>query len=758
MRTRLTHVRLRTRILAWSFVPSAVILFAVAFVAVYAYSRVTEQQAVQRNQELARLSATNLAAEISQFSLDLGSLTRQSDIAGGRSGRQQAALAAAANKLSVFDAGTVILDARGALAAAWPERPGDIGKDLASRPYFVQLLRSARPVFSDITPDGVGGAQVIAVAVPVTGPQGEFNGVLAGMFRLGATSVSALYGDIAKLRVGVSGDVYLVDGDGRVIAHPDPALVGTDLTSQRVVRRVVSGQSGAERTQDLNRRDVVAGYAPVPGTPWGLVAVENWSTLMSPSQGYRTFLLVLLVLGVLVPSLVVLLGVRRLTRPVLDLTQAARQVAAGDFEHTVSITTHDELQELGQQFNEMSAQLRDSYADLDKRVASRTQELATLNAVAAVVSQSLNLGRILEDALGKIIPELGFAAGAAFVLSDSDDEDGVLKLMTSVNISSDALAALAARVPEVLERRLREPGRGAQALELDVLASGDSLNALKAAGWRSAVEIPLTAKGTVFGALLLFAADEMELTPEQLASLSGLGNQIGMAVDNARLYAQAEESAATMERNRLARDLHDAVSQTLFSASLVTEVLPRLYERDPQQGKEKLEELRQLTRGALAEMRTLLLELRPAALAETSLPDLLRQLSEAVVGRARIPVELDVASTKELPPEVAVAVYRIAQEALNNVVKHAEAEQVHVSLRDGHDDGGDLLELVIADDGRGFDVAAGSSGRLGLGIMAERAESIGARLELQSRPGEGTRVRAVWHPEPSRGLSSTGSL
>ena len=258
-----------------------------AVVAVYAYSRVTEQQAVQRNQELARLSATNLAAEISQFSLDLGSLTRQSDIADRRSGRQEAALAAASNKLSVFDAGTIILDAHGTLAAAWPKRPGDIGKDWASRPYFVQLLRSPRPVYSDITPDGVGGAQVIAVAVPITGPQGEFMGVLAGMFRLGATSVSALYGDIAKLRVGVSGDVYLVDGSGRVIAHPDPALVGTDLTSQRVVRRVVSGPDrcraypgpepqgrrgrlcpgAGDAVGPDRRRELVDAHASLPGVP-----------------------------------------------------------------------------------------------------------------------------------------------------------------------------------------------------------------------------------------------------------------------------------------------------------------------------------------------------------------------------------------------------------------------------------------------------------------------------------------------------------
>jgi nitrate/nitrite-specific signal transduction histidine kinase len=759
MPMRLTHVRLRTRILAWSFVPSAVILFAVAVVAINAYSRVTEQEAVQRNQELARLSAANLAAEIGQFSLDLGSLTRQSDIAGGRSARQEAALTAAANKLSIFDAGTIILDAHGILAAAWPKRSADIGRDWASRPYFAQLLRSPRAVYSDITPDGVGGAQVITVAVPITGPQGEFNGVLAGMFRLGATSVSALYGDIAKLRVGVSGDVYLVDGGGRVIAHPDPALVGADLTSQKVVRRVVSGQTGAERTRDLNHRDVVAGYAPVPGTTWGLIAVENWSTLIRPFQRYRTFLLVLLVLGVLVPSLVVLLGVRRLTRPVLDLTEAARRVAAGDFEHAVNITTHDELQELGQQFNEMSAQLRDSYADLDTRVAARTQELATLNAVAAVVSQSLNLGRILEDALGKIITELGFAAGAAFVLPDTESGDGVLKLVTSVNLSSDVSAALALRVPEVLERRLREPGRQTQALTLDVLASGDAPNALETAGWRSAVEIPLNAKGTVFGALLLFAADDMELTPEQLASLSGLGNQIGMAVDNARLYAQAEESAATMERNRLARDLHDAVSQTLFSASLIAEVLPRIYERDPQQGRERLEELRQLTRGALAEMRTLLLELRPAALAEANLPDLLQLLGEAVAGRSRIPIDVHVDTAIDVPAEVGVALYRIAQEALNNVAKHSGATHASVLLCDCDVDGPErgALELVVADDGSGFDPEAARPGSLGVGIMAERAESIEARLELRSRPGEGTRVRAVWHPELSRSLSSTGS-
>ncbi len=303
MKALFTRSRLRRRILAWSFVPTAVILFAVALVAVYAYGRVTEQQAIQRNQELARLSAANLAAEINQFALDLGTLTRQASVVSGSPRQQEAALRVASNKLSIFDAGTIVLDSHGALVAAWPGRQSDYGEDWSSRPYFAQLLRSSRPVYSDISPDGIEGARVVTVAVPITGPGGEFNGVLAGMFGVGATSVSALYGDIAKLRVGVGGDVYVVDGSGRVIQHPDAALVGMDLMSEKVVQAVVSGQTGAQRTRDLNQRDIVAAFAPVPGTNWGLIAVEDWSTLIRPFQGYRTFLIALLVLGLLVPSL-----------------------------------------------------------------------------------------------------------------------------------------------------------------------------------------------------------------------------------------------------------------------------------------------------------------------------------------------------------------------------------------------------------------------------------------------------------------------
>src|SRR5690606_17401985 len=190
---------------------------------------------------------------------------------------------------------------------------------------------------------------------------------------------------------------------------------------------------------------------------------------------------------------------------------------------------------------------------------------------------------------------------------------------------------------------------------------------------------------------------------------------------------------------------HDAVSQTLFSATLIADVLPRLYERSEEMGRKRLTELRELTRGAMAEMRTLLNELRPSALVQTDLDELLRQLTEAVIARARIPVDLVIEGEfADIAPDVKIALYRIAQEALNNVFKHSHATHVKVALR--RDAG--ILSLCIADDGRGFDLEAGTGERLGLNIMRERTDAINADLVIDTAPGEGTEVRVTWlHPD-----------
>ena len=203
---------------------------------------------------------------------------------------------------------------------------------------------------------------------------------------------------------------------------------------------------------------------------------------------------------------------------------------------------------------------------------------------------------------------------------------------------------------------------------------------------------------------------------------------------------QLKEKTAEEERTRLARDLHDAVSQTLFSTSLIAEVLPRLWERNKDEGLQKLEEVRQLTRGALAEMRTLLFELRPAALADAELSDLLRQLSESVIGRARVPVTLEVEGNCTIPTDVKIALYRIAQEALNNIAKHSGASRAQITL---HCQPHQVLMNII-DNGHGFDMNRISPGSFGLGNMHERANHVGALLKIESKVGEGTEINVTW--------------
>jgi signal transduction histidine kinase len=205
--------------------------------------------------------------------------------------------------------------------------------------------------------------------------------------------------------------------------------------------------------------------------------------------------------------------------------------------------------------------------------------------------------------------------------------------------------------------------------------------------------------------------------------------------------ARAIQDAIAAERNRLARELHDAVTQTLFAASLIAEVLPDLWDMDEGEARKSTEELRQLTRGALAEMRTLLFELRPAALNQARLPDLLRQLSEAVMGRRGLPIHFAVCGDCEIPCDAKVEMYRIVQESLNNVVKYARATRVEINARleVGH------VQLEIKDNGVGFDPASVGPASLGLRIMRERAEAIHARLQIASQLGIGTTVTLDWH-------------
>ncbi len=734
---------LRTKIVAWSFIPTVIILSAVALVSIAAYQRGAEALVLQRNREVARLLAGQIDAELAKLAATLTQVSRTSDVYDGVPSRQRSALKQAAERLAVFDAGVIILDKYGVISASEPERADIAAQDWSARSSFRSLVRSTAAHWSDISNDGPLATPVVAVAVPISGSRGEFVGAMLGLLSVRPRADTTLHALLSDLLTGIGAAVLLVDSSGVVLYHSDPQQVGADFAHVEAVRAVMKGRGDALRTHDVTGRDIVAAFSPVGQTAWGLVAEESWDALTSPSQGYQRFLLFLLSLGVAIPSLVVAVGVQRISRPISDLIIASRAVAGGSFGFTITANTGDEIEELARQFNIMSAELAQSYADLERRVADRTRDLQTLNAIGTVVSGSLDLQAILGEALRKTIEATGMECGAAYVL----DADGALHSMARQGLSDD-FAQQTAHLPagSVLLGR-GAAGRGTVVWSPSLLPDADLQQKVAAEGLVFIVAVPLTAKGELVGALVLGNRSSRQMSEDEKALLDGIGRQVGMAVENARLYRRAEEVAVVAERQRLARELHDAVTQTLFSASLIADVLPRLWQRNPAEAGRRLAELRELTRGALAEMRTLLHELRPASLTEMPLGDLLRQLAEATTGRSRIPVSVTVESQCPLPPHVQVTLYRIAQEALNNVAKHSGASAVQVVLRcqpgpEGQSRG---VELCVQDDGCGFDVEQNPpSGHLGLGIMHERALGIGARIRIDSAPGKGTRVAVSW--------------
>ena len=727
---------LRLKIIAWSFIPTSIILLAVALVTFYAYQQVTEDLVIGRNQELTRLSAGQLGADLSQYSDSLASLARTADIYRGEPVLAQTALGKANNELVVYDAGVLILNRYGVVVAAEPPRPDALGQNWANRTYYNQMLRYGSTVLSDVVADGPNGSDVVVVAVPITDDRNEFQGTLAGMFHLGATAVSTFYGGIVKLRIGDNGTTYIVDGAGRVIYHSDADQIGKDYSSRPIVRRLLDARGTAPSTPGREVQGIVASYASVPGTSWSLVTEEQWGKLMSASQGYRNFLLLLLALGVAVPAIVVTLGVRHITGPIAELISAAQEVAGGKFGRTIDVRTGDELEKLANQFNAMSAELQESYSDLERKVADRTKELATLNAVSVVVSRSLNLCEVLRDALSKTLQLSGLERGGIYL---RNARDGTLLLEAHQGLSPDV-------VDDVRDRKIGEGFSGYVAASGEPLVVSDISSDLRlsriafAEGMGGSLAcVPISSRGVVLGALFVVSGDTREFTSQDIQLLSSIGHQIGVAVENARLYQQAQQLAVVEERNRLARDLHDSVTQAMYSATLYSEAATRLLlAGQTAEAAEHLRDLRATTQQALREMRSLIFELRPSVLEKEGLVSALQARLESVEGRAGLAADFQIEGTAHLPVDVESGLYGIAQEALNNVLKHSGAQAVRLRLRMG--EGSVILE--ITDDGNGFEADRGREcGGLGLRGMEERAAAMGGRLTVSSTPGQGTNVR-----------------
>jgi PAS domain S-box-containing protein len=391
---------------------------------------------------------------------------------------------------------------------------------------------------------------------------------------------------------------------------------------------------------------------------------------------------------------------------------------------------------------------------LEERVADRTRELSALYDVTAVASTSLDLDTVLQRSLDRVLTVMETDLGMVHLL---DEANGVLHLVGSLGgPPGNAAQGVSVPIGDGLVGWVVEQGK--PVVLSDIATGPRPLLAIPDGDSRAYLGVPMRARGRVLGVLSVVGEVGQQFDAENVALLDTIADQIGVALDNAKLYQQAEQLAVMKERSRLARELHDSVTQALYSVTLLAEAASRQVRAgNLERVENQLARLGEAAQQSLKEMRLLVHELRPPALEKEGLVGALQQRLDAVEGRSGVETRLRVEGTLKLAASAEEELYRIAQEALNNALKHAAATLVMIHIRS--DD--QSVELEVADNGVGFNPeAVRDRGGVGLISMRERAERLDGSLTIFSASGEGTQVRISVQvngavPTPSQSLLSS---
>ncbi|MGD9001280.1 MAG: GAF domain-containing protein, partial [Anaerolineae bacterium] len=372
---------------------------------------------------------------------------------------------------------------------------------------------------------------------------------------------------------------------------------------------------------------------------------------------------------------------------------------------------------------------------LEQQVADRTRELRALYDVMVAAGASLDLRTVLDRSLNQVLRVMRSEVGAIHLLNQGGE---TLRLAALQGVPAHTLErSQAVPVGDGLVGWVVE--HGSPVVIPTLIGSPRPLLALPTHAAQGYVGVPVRARGQVLGVLSVIGEPGRCFSQAEVSLLASIADEVGVAVENARLHEQAQELAVVRERERLARELHDSVTQSLYSLTLLAEAGQRLVAAgDRQRVEEYLGRLGDISQQALKEMRLLVHQLRPLVLRREGLVGALQERLDAVERRAGVDARLLVDGVVALPDSVEDELYRIAQEALNNALKHAAPTTIRVTIR-ARDS---YVSLAVEDNGRGFDPqSVGREGGLGLVSIRERTEKLGGGLEIISAPGRGTTLK-----------------
>jgi two-component system NarL family sensor kinase len=367
------------------------------------------------------------------------------------------------------------------------------------------------------------------------------------------------------------------------------------------------------------------------------------------------------------------------------------------------------------------------------------QSLRALNRVALTVSQSLMLDDVLNNALDAVVQVMETDTAWVYLLAEGET---TLHLRAHRGFS----ARLARQVAEQevgigLDGWVTQTGEPLL-IEDENLPLPQPLPISIEEGLKSFAAVPLRAKENIVGTLGVATRGDRRFTDDEVDLLSAIGGQVGLAVENARLYRRSRQAAILDERNRLAREIHDSLAQGLTGIIVQLEAMERLAQRRPEQAVVSLQRARDLARHSLQEARRSVWGLRPRTLEDQTLVEAISNHITAMQEQDSLSLHFAISGTERaLSPDAELNLFRITQEALNNVQRHAQADNVYVYL--SFEEGG--VRLVVQDDGTGLSLKdlpdpSSGDGSFGLIGMKERASLLSGEMRVSSIPGEGTQI------------------